>query len=697
MKKIILLSFVLANAHAQNWNPNQFYGMPIGAGFNSPAMGGGVGGAAGFGYPGSPTFVSEDGDSVPMFDQTGEGSRYNKIRPNASCPLLTQTVKEDQDAFLDIKNYLTNVVKKPECAQGSMGAIYSSQMSGNTIAMLESMLSTSNSNAAKCYTKNVEQISNRNMAYYYAEKGIDQAFGSPYAECNKAESTEAAVEWNVKKCIDEKYQAIVETNRVICKEVVAPQLVQDQINKGIVELERILVQTLSQSGPCAPEAKDAFKATINTFLKVKALSAVGPWGAMAGFGADLIGNLLDRVFPNDSQKASALLEDILSEDNYEQNACLYFNIQQKMYCSQTNNIVMMPTASCNTVNVSQDMIRLLQNIKDISKVTSIAGSGSGSGTGTGTGLGNGYPEISAMPSSSVYGPLPRGNNGKRNNDDEVDFSVFESKLGDLSKYAQASQNDIRDRIKTLPKIQQGKELAKVNRFYEMLKAYQDYDPTKDKTGEDGQKILGELYMLVAGPNAAIRINFDELVLSTTKGLKVDSLRQRGIASSIEQLLSQSSSGVDPSAEGSRAMAKYNKYKNAMGQLAQKQFESRLDKQFKEFENQIKFISSREGGKANDIVAEGQIRNLIRHCTLLQEIYDPKLEGRMPKQCEKLGCGDANKMNWFKPQASQSNFSNYKSGYCDKSMSFKKIEDDYVKALNDKNGARICGKKIEEFF
>ena len=690
------------NVHAQGWNPNQFYGMPVGAGLNYPAMGGGLGAAPGFGYPGSPTFVSEDGVSVPMFDQNGEGTRYNKIRPNASCPLLTQTVKEDQDAFLDIKNYLTNVVKKPECAQGSMGAMMSSQMSGNTISMLESMLSTSNSNSAKCYSKNVEQISNRNMAYYYAEKGIDQAFGSPYAECNKTESTEATggAEWDVKKCIDEKYQAIVETNRVICKEVVAPQLVQDQINKGIVELERILVQTLSQTGPCAPEAKDAFKATINTFLKVKALSTVGPWGAMAGFGADLIGNLLDRVFPNDSQKASALLEDILSEDNYEQNACLYFNIQQKMYCSQTNNVVMMPVASCNTVNVSQDMIRLLQNVKDISKVTSMAGAGNGSGTS------NGYPGISAMPGGGFYGPSgpganPRVGNGRGDNIGSpmmgMDLSAFESKLDDLSKYALASENDIRERIKTLPKIQQGKELVKVNRFYEMLKAYQDYDPAKDKTGEEGQIILSELYMLVAGPNSAQKINFDELVLSTTKGLKVDSLRQRGIASSIEQLLSQSSSGVDPSAEGSRAMAKYNKYKNAMGQQAQKQFESRLDKQFKEFENQIKFISSREGGKANDIVAEGQIRNLIRHCTLLQEIYDPKLEGRMPKQCEKLGCGDANKMNWFKPQTSQSNFSNYKSGYCDKSMSFKKIEDEYVKALNDKNGARICGKKVEEFF
>lgn len=662
MKKFFLISLLgVTSAFAQPFDPSGSVNMYGGMGNYPGMMGGGIGGYPGAGIGGTvgtPNFVSGNGTSLPMFETTATGSNFNLIKPNSNCPLLTQTVKEDQDAFLDIKNFLSNVGRKPECAQSAMGNM---MMGSQTISMLESMLGPNSSTGTKCYSKNVEQISARNMAYYYAEKGIDQGYASPYSACSGAMGGMLSKD-EAKKCIAEKYESLVETNEQVCKEVVAPQLVQAQIDKAMVDLERILVQSLSQTGPCAPEPKEAFKMTMNTFLKVKALSAVGPWGAVAGFGADLIGSLLDKLFPSDSQKAANLMNDILSEDNYEQNACLYFNIQQKMYCADQPLTVDLPAGSCNNVNVNQDMLKLMSTIKDVKKIVASSAMTS---------------PMSPFSSPVPYGVTPINMAAASSG---VDLAKFESGLDDLSKFALASEADIRERVKTLPKIQQNKELVKIDKFYKLLKDYQNYDPAQDQSGEIGQGILQGLSTLVVGLDPNQKINFEELVLKTTPGLKVDSLKQKAMANAIEQALEKNSAGSGSSPEMSRSMAKYNKYKNAMGVMAQGQFEARLNKQFKEFEAQAKFVASKEGGVIKDPVTEGMLRNLVRHCSLLQEIYDPAIEGRMPKQCERLGCGKSNKLEWFTPSSNQANLTRYKAQYCDKSLGFKRLKTVTLKIL-----------------
>ena len=178
---------------------------------------------------------------------------------------------------------------------------------------------------------------------------------------------------------------------------------------------------------------------------------------------------------------------------------------------------------------------------------------------------------------------------------------------------------------------------------------------------------------------------------------MDSIKQRGIASSIESLLASSSGTSRPNEEQSRSMAKYNKYKNAMGEMAQTQFKNRLEKQFDDFKKQVTFVAKQENGVVNDLVSEGLLRNIVRHCTLMQEIYDPKLEGKIPDQCAKLSCGKDNRMNWFLPKNGEANFSAYNKSYCSKNFSYKKIEDDFVNELKNKKGATICGKKVADFF
>ena len=551
------------------------------------------------------------------------------------------------------------------------------------------MLNVNNSNGTKCYSKNVEQISDRNMALYYTDKAMDISMSSPYYICNSntlsLKATFPITKDIISKCIADKYQDIVEENTTICKEVVAPKLVQEQVNKGMVELERLLVQALSQNGSCAPKTQDTFKMVMNTFLKVKSLSVVGPWGAVAGFGADMIGNLLDKFFPTDAQKASALMDDILSEDNYEQNSCLYFNIQQKLYCMDQPTIVAIPNPGCNQINVNSDLLKLLENMRDVKKVTDVAAS-------------NASAPPAGWNQGGGFGPGSMANpNINSNFSNSIDTSKLESQIEDLTKFAKASETDIRSRIKTLPKVQQAKELDKINKFYHLLDQYQSFDPANTATSGQGQQALEGLLPLLSSVDASQKINLEELILKTTPGLKMDSIKQRGIASSIESLLASSSGTSRPNEEQSRSMAKYNKYKNAMGEMAQTQFKNRLEKQFDDFKKQVTFVAKQENGVVNDLVSEGLLRNIVRHCTLMQEIYDPKLEGKIPDQCAKLSCGKDNRMNWFLPKNGEANFSAYKNSYCSKNFSYKKIEDDFVNELKNKKGATICGKKVADFF
>ena len=157
-----------AQPYDGNFNFNNMYYVGAGIGANPGMLGGGV----------NPNFTAPNGESLPIFESTAGGGQFNLIKPNANCPLLTQTAREDQDAFLDIKNFLNAVAKKPEC--GNTFNPMLAQMNGQSISMLETLLGNNSSGGVKCYSKNVEQLSQRNMAYYYAEKGIEQSMSSAY-------------------------------------------------------------------------------------------------------------------------------------------------------------------------------------------------------------------------------------------------------------------------------------------------------------------------------------------------------------------------------------------------------------------------------------------------------------------------------------------------------------------------------------
>lgn len=688
MKTLLFLSILFstslwADPVVPIYNYDQSNATIPNGGIYSPTggFGGGIGsGVPGLGYSGNAGYPSQGQTSGGIAISNSGVNSYNIVKSNANCPLLTATAKDDQDTFGDLQNYFRAISQKSECAQNNLMGFNGPQQQ---ISQLESMLKASNSNGAKCYSKNVNMISNRNMAYYYVEKDMDISSMSPYYSCNASVLAAQALQKGIypaptvtkdeiKECIKKKYESSVEENVAVCKEVVAPQIVQEEIDRGMVELERILVQTLTQPGPCAPKTQDTFKMVINTFLKTKALSAVGPWGSVAGFGADIIGSLLDKFFPSDAQKASALMGDILSEDNYEQNACLYLTIQQKMYCEDNPIKTEVPLLACQEMDVNKDVLKLIDSLKDLRKIA-----------GT----------LSTTP------PLPQGYaNFASPSAEQVDYSKFEMNLDDFTKYAKASEPDIRARLKTLPKVQQAKELAKINQLYAMLDSYQNLDPANPESFSKGQMILTSLAELLLSTNKDKKIDFEDLILKTTPGLNTESIKLKGIANSIETMMASNSiSSFSGSEEKSRSLAKYNKYKNAMGEMAQAQFKDRLDKQFTELKKQVLFVAKQENGIVNDSVSEGLLRNIVRHCVLLQEIYDPKLEGRIPEQCAKLNCGSENRFEWFSPKENSNNFTRYKNSYCSKNFSYSKVENRFISELKNKNGATICGKKVSDFF
>jgi len=287
---------------------------------------GAVGLGGGFGIYGGSSYSDQMMNTgvtggIGISNMGGAVSSYNVVRPNASCPFLTTTAKEDQDIFGELQNYLRSLSQNAECSQASSQQNMPNMMYGpnnqslQAVSQLESMLNgNTNANGVKCYTQNINLITSRNMALYYADKEIDVNSMSLYSACNASSlafklGKMQVTKDEIKKCIADLYQNAVEENVSICKEVVAPQLIQDQTNKGMIELERLLVQTLSHPNACGAKVQSTFKMVMNTFLKASSLSAVGPWGAMAGFGADVIGSLLDQFFPSDAEKASELLSD----------------------------------------------------------------------------------------------------------------------------------------------------------------------------------------------------------------------------------------------------------------------------------------------------------------------------------------------------------------------------------------------------
>ncbi|MEA9355187.1 hypothetical protein SHI21_03200 [Bacteriovorax sp. PP10] len=676
---LLIVTFVLNPVLAQDYTDYYSQGWM--------GIGGGMGGMGGGAAPGGYNFQTNGQNSVPVFDVNMDPTTvtsYKTVKVNSKCPLLTTTSQDDQDLFSDLRSFLSTASKNPKCslAQDPM----MNAMGRNNVTMLENLLnggtgspmngSVISGSSVKCYSANVELIGQRNLAYYYSEKNMAQGGMTPFSSCIdlRDEMYESASLEKKRECIAKKYDEAIEENKVVCREMVAPQAVQKQVNQGLVGIEQLLNQALANKEECGFKSQDLFKVTMNTFLKASSLSVVGPWGAAAGFGAELVGNLLDKLFPSDSQKAADLMAEILNEETFEQNACLYYNIQQKMYCEERPIEIATPNPSCQNIAVSSDLLSLLQKYKDIKKVTDTYND-----SPKPTGGFNAFPGTAA-PTESNLSPA-------------MENALLEH-YDDLAKYALANEADLQERINSLPKMQRSREKLKLDKFMNTVKAYQAYDPSSDVSGQEGKKIIGDLSGMFMSKNPEVQLDLSMFIVRTTPGTKLESIRQRSIANTVEQMMAAKGSGSQP--ESSRTMARYNKYKVGMGNIAKAKFESRLDKQFNEFQTQVKFVNSQDRGIVKDAVAEGQLRNLIRHCSLLQEIYDPGLEGKMPAACQKLSCS-TNKLGWFKPEKNKANLSSFKQQYCDKSLTFQKTEDDYIKELKDPNGAKICGTKVENFF
>ncbi len=538
--------------------------------------------------------------------------------------------------------------------------------------------------------QNVEQTSERNLAFYYLEKNIDLANSTTYSNCSVDTLTltkeRIPTENEIQKCINQKYEALVEKNSTICKTGIAPELIQTQLKDSMRDLESLLIQTLSRKGSCAPKSKEAFRMAMSTFVKVKSLSVVGPWGAVAGFGADLVSTLLDKVFPSESEKASALLDDILSEDNYEQNACLYFNVQQKLYCSNESISYINKNNTCSSITEDPKLDDFLKIIGKLKKSIS--------------------PSLAQLTTSTPqFDPIAAAYEGGQSkpppfpptiNKIEDSSAQLEDNLDNLINSSKANHDTLYTNLGKLGKIQQAKEKQKLDLYFSLVDQYEKLDPNAAGASESISVILKGINELLTASDASKRVDFESLIFKNVPKEKVDALNQKGLALTIENIISKEeiANKQDP-AEASRSMAKYNKYKNAVGSIAQRQFSNRLSKQFAEFKEQALKISKLEKGTITDVVTQGILRNVIRHCTLLQEIYAPRLEGNIPDECKKLNCD--NQLSWFTPKKDEFNFTNFKKNYCEKAVTHKNIEEKMIANLTSPDGGTICGKAIKDFF
>ena len=634
---------------------------------------GGIG--AGLSYGGGASTYNFQGSSqetLAVFNDPSQmAASYRNVKVNASCPLLTKTAREDGDMFSELKSFLSTAARSPNCSFGPQAQ--------SSISMMENMINggdgIGNGGGNKCYAKNVELINQRNLAYYYLQKDMVQGNSTSFGSCLSLVGSDylPASADEKKKCIDKKYDAIIEENKAVCRELIAPQQVQNLVNQGLVNLEQLLNQVIANKDECGFDTKNLFKVTMNTFLKTQALSVVGPWGAVAGFGVDLVGNLLDKLFPSDAKKAAALMSEILSEETFEQNACLYYNIQQKMYCEERPVQVEVANPGCQNIAVSSDLLKLIQKFKDIKKITDTY---------------NPMMPTGQMQPMQMTMPIPSDLSTERETELLPHFD-------DVAKYTISNESDLRERVKALPKMQQAREQAKLESFINKAKEYQAYDPSSDPNGINGKRITNEMAAFFTSQDPQVKMDLASFVVRTDPGSNLESIKQASINRTIEQMMAIQGKPQAPE-ESSRTLARYNKYKTGMASLAKQKFEERLEKQFQDFAKQVKYVSSKDRGVVDDSVAEGQLRNLVRHCSLMQEVYDPNLEGKIPKVCQKLSCSN-NKLGWFIPQKDQSNYANFKAQYCDKSLSYQKTENDFINELKDKSGAKICGVKAESFF
>ncbi|MGZ3809612.1 MAG: hypothetical protein ACXVCE_16140 [Bacteriovorax sp.] len=568
------------------------------------------------------------------------------MKAHRDCPFSTSSSKDDQEVLGELRNFFQSFSNSPECSSMSAAGM-------RTVSELQSAMSAISSDEEKCLSKNVEQTKLRDLALAFVENGMEIGPSSPYSDCNSSSLSiitgSATSKDKVMGCIADKYQSSIQE----CKKGAASQSIQDKVAKGMGDLQKTLSQTLSSKVLCGPKMKEALKTAVDSFSKVKSVASILPWGAVAGVGVDLVGSTIDNYFPTDAKQASNMMDDLLNEESYERTSCLFFNIQQEMYCNDHSSVVS-SDPRCAKDTSGNDLVKLVENIHEIKKAADVVAT-DGSSPKTGA----------------------------------VDTSYLEANIDDLIKYATASEEEVRSRIKTLPKVQQAKELEKIDNFYLQLKIYEYSNPDTSMGIEVGKTALERLMPLLYSTDPSERINFEQLILKATPGLKMDAIKQRGIVKALEDLQSAN-------AEEGRRLVKFDRYKNNMNELAAAKMQSQLETKFDEFKKHFDLLSKNENGASDDLIGEGMLRNIVRHCVLMQEIYDPKIEGKIPNECAKLNCGNENRMNWFMPKEGQNNVSQFKKSYCDKSLNYMKIEDEYVKELKDRTGPKLCGAKISEF-
>lgn len=558
---------------------------------------------------------------------------------DTECPFTTALSKLDQNFFENLQNYFKTISNNPECSQTSKDGM-------QTISDLKSIMST---DEAKCYTLNIYQTKLRDSALANNEKGIEIDSSSPYNECSSGTISkiigQPISKDKTSKCIADFFQNKLQE----CKSVKISQSVQDKISKGMGDLQNIVSSNISTSSKCGVKAQDSINMVMNT---AKTISAFLPWGAVAGAGIDLVNTAVDKYFSGEVQEVSNMMDTLLGEETYESNACLYYGLQQKLYCADKGLTVVSADPLCVKNNSDNGIVKLLENVDEIKKATA------------------------EVVDSGVETDLE-------------DTSYLESNIDDLIKYAKSSEQDIRNRIIVLPKVNQARELQKVNYFYKLLNVYQLSNRDTPAGVDVGEKALKEIMPLLYSTDPNVKINFDQLIFSTTPNLKMEIIKKRGIVFALKN-------SQVKNIEDSRRVAKLSKYKDSMNSFAQVEMKNYLVQSFDEFIKQITQLSKNKNSFENDLVSEGMLRNIVRHCVMMQEIYDPLFEGKIPDQCARMNCGIENRMHWFSPKDGQNNVDQFKKSYCEKVSTYKEIENQYVKELKNNSGAKMCGVNIINF-
>ncbi len=564
------------------------------------------------------------------------------LSSNSDCPFLTSSLKDDQDYFAEIHEYFKAISNTPECSQSGKDGM-------QTVTELKSIMNT---DEAKCYTKNLFQTKLRDSALTNTEKGIEISSSSPYSECNTSSISRLIGQVTSKdktlKCISDLFQ----NNTDECKAVKISQSVQDKLSKGMGDLQKIVSSNMTINGKCGTKAQENLNVVMST---AKSISAFLPWGGVAGIGIDLVNVAVDKYFSYNTQEVTTTMDALLDSDSYEHDACLYFSLQQRLYCSE-NALQSIPIdPKCERNNTDNGLVKLLENVHDIKNATSVVA----------------------------------GSTENTQSFNVEDTSYLEASIDDLVKYAKASEQEIYNRIKSLPKVHQAKEKKKIDYFFKLLDIYQLSNRETKEGLAVGEKALGELMPLLYSSDPSLRIDFQQIVLSSSPGLKMDVIKQRGLISALKNF---ESGNVDDS----RKIAKLSKYKNILNMTAQNELKNYLEHRFEEFKKHVAQLLKINNSLASDLEGEGMLRDIVRHCVLLQEVYDPQIEGKIPDQCARINCGKENRLGWFVPRAGQNKVAQFKKLFCEKRSSYKIIENDYIKELKDTSGPKICGSKISEF-